>query len=81
MRSASCRLKYTIEDRGVEWFKEELNQRLGWSLESVRDFPLNQLQTGMVNKDGEEYWSYGLFVEGGRLRGKRSKLLEKLRRK
>ena len=43
-----ARLKYTIEDRGVEWFKEELNQRLGWSLKSVRDFHLNQLQTGMV---------------------------------
>ena len=26
-----ARLKYTIEDRGVDWFKDELNNRLGWN--------------------------------------------------
>ena len=26
-----ARLKYTILDRGVEWFKEELQRRLGWN--------------------------------------------------
>ena len=35
-----ARLKYTIEDRGVEWFKDELNKRLGWSLDPVRDLRL-----------------------------------------
>ena len=31
-----ARLKYTIDDRGVEWFKEELETRLGWKLEAAR---------------------------------------------
>ena len=77
-----ARLKYTIEDRGVEWFKEELNQRLGWSLESVRDFSFESTTDRYGwNKDGEEYWSYGLFVEGGRLRGKAKQAVRKVAEK
>ena len=33
-----ARLKYTILDRGVEWFKEELQRRLGWKLEPERPY-------------------------------------------
>ena len=77
-----ARLKYTIEDRGVEWFKEELNQRLGWSLESVRDFSFESTTDRYGwNKDGEECWSYGLFVEGGRLRGKAKQAVRKVAEK
>jgi sulfite reductase (NADPH) hemoprotein beta-component len=64
-------LKYTIEDRGVEWFKEELNQRLGWDLEPARDF-LFESTTDRYgwNQDADGSWTYGLFFEGGRLRDK-----------
>ena len=33
-----ARLKYTILDRGLEWFKDELQRRLGWQLEPERPF-------------------------------------------
>ena len=66
-----ARLKYTIEDRGVEWFKEELNQRLGWSLEPTKDFYFESTTDRYGwNQDNDGHWTYGLFVEGGRLRGK-----------
>jgi sulfite reductase (NADPH) hemoprotein beta-component len=66
-----ARLKYTIEDRGVEWFKEELNKRLGWNLEPTKDFYFESTTDRYGwNEDSDGHWTYGLFVEGGRLRGK-----------
>ncbi len=35
---ASARMKYTIDDRGVDWFKDKLEGRLGWSLEAARNY-------------------------------------------
>ena len=66
-----ARLKYTIEDRGVEWFKEELNKRLGWNLEPTKDFYFESTTDRYGwNEDSDGHWTYGLFVEGGRLRAK-----------
>ena len=66
-----ARLKYTIEDRGVEWFKEELNKRLGWKLEPTKDFYFESTTDRYGwNEDSDGHWTYGLFVEGGRLRAK-----------
>ena len=33
-----ARLKYTIEDRGVDWFRNEVESRLGYQLSEVRPF-------------------------------------------
>ena len=69
-----ARLKYTIEDRGVEWFKEELNKRLGWNLEPTKDFYFESTTDRYGwNEDSDGHWTYGLFVEGGRLRGEAKK--------
>ncbi|MAH25395.1 MAG: NADPH-dependent assimilatory sulfite reductase hemoprotein subunit [Opitutae bacterium] len=69
-----ARLKYTIEDRGVEWFKEELNKRLGWNLEPTKDFYFESTTDRYGwNEDSDGHWTYGLFVEGGRLRGETKK--------
>ena len=66
-----ARLKYTIEDRGVEWFKEELNQRLGWELQPVREFSFESTTDRYGwNEDADGSWTYGLFFESGRLRDK-----------
>jgi len=66
-----ARLKYTIEDRGVEWFKSELNSRLGWSLDAPHDFDFESTTDRYGwNQDPDGKWNFGLFVEGGRLRSK-----------
>src|SRR6056297_80173 len=63
-----ARLKYTIEDRGVDWFKAELAKYLGYSLGDVRDFHFedNGDRYGWV-KDERGNFHYTLFVQGGRV--------------
>ncbi len=63
-----ARLKYTIDDRGVEWFREELNRRLGVDMESPREFEFESRgdRYGWVEGlDGN--WHLTLFVQNGRL--------------
>ena len=33
-----ARFKYTIDDRGIDWFVNELTSRLGWKLEEAKPF-------------------------------------------
>jgi sulfite reductase (NADPH) hemoprotein beta-component len=63
-----ARLKYTIEDRGIEWFKGELHGRLGYELEPARPvrFEDNGDRYGWIEGvDGCHHLT--LFVEGGRV--------------
>ncbi len=65
---AHARLKYTIDDRGVEWFKQELNQRLGWDLEQARPFAFKQnadVYGWLQGIDGK--WNRVLFIQNGRV--------------
>lgn len=63
-----ARLKYTIDHRGLEWFKAELEQRVGFALQPVRDyhFDHNGDRFGWIKgEDGQ--WHLGLYIESGRL--------------
>lgn len=64
-----ARLKYTIDDRGIEWFKEELERRLGWKLEEARPFKFehNGDRYGWV-KGSNNRWHLTLFIQSGRIR-------------
>lgn len=63
-----ARLKYTIQDRGVEWFLAELNKYLGYKLEPVKPYVFedNGDRYGWV-QDGKGNYHYTLFVQGGRV--------------
>lgn len=63
-----ARFKYTIDDRGVEWFKEELSSRLGWQLEEARpyQFEHNGDRYGWV-KGTNNKWHLTLFIQNGRV--------------
>jgi sulfite reductase (NADPH) hemoprotein beta-component len=63
-----ARLKYTIQDRGVEWFLAEVNKYLGYDLEPVRDFKFedNGDRFGWVEDEFGNF-HYTLFVQGGRV--------------
>ncbi|MBU0677072.1 MAG: assimilatory sulfite reductase (NADPH) hemoprotein subunit [Verrucomicrobia bacterium] len=64
-----ARLKYTIEDRGVEWFKGEVEDRLGFKLEEARPyrFDHNGDRYGWVQgHDGR--WHLTLFIQNGRVK-------------
>jgi sulfite reductase (NADPH) hemoprotein beta-component len=64
-----ARLKYTIEARGLDVFRLEVERRLGYPLEAPRSFAFQS--TGDVlgwTKSAGGRWHLGLFVENGRIR-------------
>jgi sulfite reductase (NADPH) hemoprotein beta-component len=63
-----ARLKYVLEDRGADWFRAELEERLGCKLCPAR--PFNFIRQGDAYgwsraRDGK--WFLGLFVQDGRI--------------
>lgn len=72
------RLKHTIDDRGLEWFINELNTRLGWSLSSP--LPYHFISNGDTYgwlKGINNKWFYTLFVEHGRVKNEDGYTLKK----
>lgn len=63
-----ARLKYTIDDRGIEWFSAELSARLGWQLQPQRPFLFTDTgdRYGWV-QDRHGRWHVTLGVLSGRL--------------
>jgi sulfite reductase (NADPH) hemoprotein beta-component len=63
-----ARFKYTIDDRGIDWFKTELNSRMGFDLEPARpyEFTHNIDGQGWVQSD-DGMWHFTIFVENGRV--------------
>ncbi len=63
-----ARLKYTIDDRGVEWFRSEVERRSGVKFEEPGDFSF--VGNGDVygwQQDDVGAWHYTLFVQNGRV--------------
>lgn len=64
-----ARFKYTIDDRGLDWLKEELTSRLGYALEEAKPFSFdhNGDRYGWVKGTGGK-WHFTLFVQNGRIK-------------
>lgn len=63
-----ARLKYTIADKGVEWFKAEVETRSGVRFGPARTFAFTTIQDPHgwhQNADGT--WFYGLHILSGRI--------------
>ncbi|MBY0560511.1 NADPH-dependent assimilatory sulfite reductase hemoprotein subunit [Hyphomicrobium sp.] len=72
---ARARLKYTIEDRGLDNFRDEVERRLGFKLEKPKPFKftgtgdkIGWRQTVDAKKGAEKAWHLTLFVENGRIK-------------
>jgi len=63
-----ARFKYTIEDRGLDWLKFELNRRLGWAMESPRAFVFEHSgdRYGWV-EGANDAWHHTVFIPNGRI--------------
>lgn len=64
-----ARLKYTIEDRGVEWFKAEVEKRSGITFGPARPYDFTTIEDPHgwhENADGS--WFYGLHILSGRIK-------------
>lgn len=64
-----ARLKYVLEERGVDWFRVELEKRSGCKLQPAREFHFTKQGDllGWHRQTNENYF-LGLFVENGRIR-------------
>ncbi|QWU13882.1 sulfite reductase (NADPH) beta subunit [Paenibacillus sophorae] len=64
-----ARFKYTIDDRGLDWFTGELTERLGWALQEARPyhFDHNGDRYGWV-KGSDGKWHFTLFIQSGRIK-------------
>lgn len=63
-----ARLKYTIDNMGIEAFKQELNKRIGYSLDKEKPFVFTERKDyyGWHQCD-KKLWHYTIFVENGRV--------------
>jgi sulfite reductase (NADPH) hemoprotein beta-component len=63
-----ARLKYTIEDRGLDWFRAELERRLGFELEPPRPFEFTTTGDRFGwSEDSAGRWHLTLRIESGRV--------------
>lgn len=64
-----ARFKYTIDDKGLDWFKAELESRIGFPLEAARpyEFKTNGDTYGWV-QGSDGLWHFTMFIENGRIR-------------
>ncbi len=63
-----ARLKYTIDDRGIDWFRDEVEARAAITFTASR--PHTFVNNGDIygwQKDDIGQWHYTLFVENGRI--------------
>lgn len=65
---AHARLKYTIEDRGVDWFRGEVEKRLGYKLKKARVFKFEDTgdRYGWI-QGADKKWHLTLFIQNGRV--------------
>ena len=64
-----ARLKYVIAERGVEWFRHEMERRLGFKFGHARPFEfLRQGDLYGWHKQFDGRWFLGLFVQNGRIK-------------
>lgn len=63
-----ARLKYTIDDRGLDWFRNEVEDRLGYKLAAPKDFKFedNGDRYGWI-EDHRGYHHLTLYIPNGRV--------------
>lgn len=63
-----ARLKYILADHGVDWFRAELEKRVGFSLGAVEPMPTFRIDDHLGwNEQGDGRWFLGIPVENGRV--------------
>ncbi|MBT5812889.1 MAG: NADPH-dependent assimilatory sulfite reductase hemoprotein subunit [Opitutales bacterium] len=64
-----ARLKYTIDDYGIDWFRDETESRLGYQLAPIQEFTFENSQDRYGWVEGEDgHRHLTLFIQNGRVR-------------
>ena len=65
-----ARLKFVIKQQGVDWFHDRVRERVGSIFEAPipdHDPGERHLHHGWIPQSEQGHWSYGMFVENGRI--------------
>lgn len=64
-----ARLKYTVEDNGADWFREQVEAHCGFKLQEARPFTFDSTgdRYGWV-KGYNDKWHLTLFIQNGRVK-------------
>ncbi|MBO0782180.1 MAG: NADPH-dependent assimilatory sulfite reductase hemoprotein subunit [Ktedonobacteraceae bacterium] len=64
-----ARMKYVIEERGIEWFRSEVERRLGYKLQDPQEVVLHDVEDHLGwHQQGDGRWFLGLYIENGRVK-------------
>jgi sulfite reductase (ferredoxin) len=64
-----ARMKYVVAERGVPWFRAELEHRLGRSVQEPRPLAWRDVEDHLGwHEQGDGRWFLGLYVENGRVK-------------
>lgn len=65
-----ARIKYLVKAKGTAWYRDRVNERLGWKVD-LPDEKLDpgprELHFGWTKQPSNGLWTYGAFIENGRL--------------
>lgn len=63
-----ARLKYILADRGVEWFRQELESRVSFQFEQIQPMPEFVVDDHLGwHEQGDGQWFLGIPIENGRI--------------
>jgi sulfite reductase (NADPH) hemoprotein beta-component len=74
-----ARFKYTVQDRGIVWIRQEVERRLGWELGSPRRFEFTdsgERYGWVAGPNGDSHFT--LFIENGRIKGQTKAALREI---
>lgn len=64
-----ARMKYLVEERGIVWFCDEAERRLGYALAAPHAIEWEDVEDHLGwHKQADGKWFLGLFVENGRIK-------------
>jgi len=64
-----ARLKYLVAERGVDWFREQVQGHLDFALQPPRRLHWEPVDDHLGwHQQGDDRWFYGLYVENGRIK-------------
>ncbi len=71
-----ARMKYVVEECGIDWFRHEVEQRLGVSLEAPHPVRFEEAHDHLGwHRQADDDWYLGVYVENGRVVDRPASLL------
>jgi len=65
-----ARIKYVVKKKGIPWFREQVEQVVGFKLElpdATHDYGPRHLHHGWIKQPSNGRWAFGAYIENGRL--------------